>query len=83
MLKIFALALFVSTASAAWTSCNIPGVLSPDQIVSTHCPNDRCVVSSGAHFYANYFFTPVRVHFELRTRATGYFTGIGPGIPVR
>lgn len=80
---VIAIVLFVTGTNAAWSSCNLPGVISPDQIVSTHCPSDRCVATIGAHFYANFFFTPIRVHHELLTRATGYFTQIGPGVPVR
>lgn len=81
MFKLFALALIFTSANAAWSGCNLPGVLSPDQIVSTHCPDDRCVVRSGEHFYANAFFTPVKVHQVLAVTATAF---LGPiGIPVR
>ena len=51
---VIAFVLFVTGSNAAWSSCNLPGVLSPDQIVSTHCPGDRCVATIGAHFYANF-----------------------------
>lgn len=81
MLKFFALVLIVSGTNAAWTSCNLPGVPSPDKIVSEYCPNDRCVATIGTTFKADFFFTPVNVHYQLRTKATGYFT-IGPGVPV-
>ena len=77
MLRFFAFALIVASASAAWSGCNIAGVISPDQIVSTHCPADRCVVNSGEHFYANAYFTPVKLHQVLTVRATAFLGPIG------
>lgn len=80
MLRFFVFALIFASASAAWSTCGLAGVVSPDQIVSTHCPDDRCVVRSGEHFYANAYFTPVKVHQVLAVRATAF---LGPiGIPV-
>ena len=81
MLKFFAFVLIVTGTNAAWTSCNLPGVPSPQKIVSEHCPDDRCVATIGTNFNADIFFTPVNVHYQLKSKATGYFT-IGPGVPV-
>lgn len=82
MLKFVALALLFVGANAFWSSCGIAGVLGPDNVVSSHCPEDRCQVVRGSFFYANAYFTPTKVHQRLDTRGTIFLLGPLPGVPV-
>jgi hypothetical protein len=83
MLKLFTLVLLAAGANASfWSSCGVAGVVGPDQIVSTHCPGDRCQIVRGSFFYANAYFTPVKTHQVLNTRGTIFLAPIGPGVPV-
>lgn len=83
MLKLLAFAVLIIGANAFWSDCGIPGVVGPDNVVSTHCPGNRCQIVRGQSFYANAYFTPVKVHQRLDTRGTIFLAPVGPGVPVR
>lgn len=74
MLKLFAFALLVANVSAFWQSCNIPGVLTPDHIVSPVCQPGaaRCQVTRGQVLEADAFFTPQAVHHRMDATATAH-----------
>jgi hypothetical protein len=82
MFKFIAFALLVTGTQAFWTGCNLPGVLTPDSIVSPACSGDRCTVVRGETLFADVFFTPTAAHTELIATATAYHMLLPGGLNV-
>lgn len=85
MFKFFALALLAVGAHAQatfWETCNIPGVVTPDNVVSNVCSGNRCTVTRGETLFADAFFTPTAVHTELIATATAHHLLLPGGLNV-
>jgi hypothetical protein len=82
MLKFILLSVFVASASAFWTGCNLPGVVTPDLITSPFCGATSCTIARGQTLTAQAFFTPVRAHQRLDVTVTAFVLGIGVNLPI-
>lgn len=81
MLKFLALTFLLATANATFfRSCNIPGVITPDNVESPFCGVDRCTMTRGDTLVADVWATPVRAHQRLILSVVAFVAGIG--IPV-
>lgn len=74
MFKFIAFVLLVAGAQAQsfWQSCNLPGVDTPDSIISSSCLGDRCTVTRGVPLLADAYFTPSGAFTELRATARAF-----------
>ena len=74
---IFTFVLVFGPSNAFWSGCAGTDIPTIDSLESPQCNGDRCRAVRGEVFYARAYVTLGEINFELRTRLTAIFFGIG------